>query len=222
MEKFSLFDFVSFILPGGTFLILLYILITSQFHCLCSFDQIGIELLIIPFLFLSYLIGHLLSLLGRKVENKLPSMKEPWTQYLKNNLKDAKRINKIAKKQLKCDPFLDENNNVLPFQSGIVHDKIYDYLEIHGKDEKIKILFSQYGFFRNSLALWFCASIVLTLCIVIYYINLIDLRLPMCYYIVSLGLSIILFSFSILLMKQRKMLFMSYVYRNFLANSINK
>ncbi|NOU20069.1 MAG: hypothetical protein HOO91_21135 [Bacteroidales bacterium] len=222
MEKFSFFDFVSFLLPGGTILILLYILLTSQFQIPCSFEQIGIELLIIPFLFLSYLIGHLLSLLGRKIENKLPSMKQPWTQYLKNNPKDAKRVNKIAKKQFKCEPFLDDNNNVLPLQSGIVHDKIYDYLEIQGKDEKIKILFSQYGFFRNSLALWFCTSIVLIIFIATYCINLINLRLPVYYYAVSLAISIILFLFSITLMKQRKFLFMSYVYRNYLANSINK
>lgn len=50
MEKFSLFDFVSFILPGGIFLIILYLLFSGQDIQWIPNKLPDASVLIIPFL----------------------------------------------------------------------------------------------------------------------------------------------------------------------------
>ena len=69
MEKFSLFDFVSFILPGCTFLILSYLLFADQNVQWIPESLPDTEVIIIPLLLISYLFGHLLSLFGKIIEN---------------------------------------------------------------------------------------------------------------------------------------------------------
>ncbi len=214
MEKFSLFDFVSFILTGCTFLILTYLLLANQ-------NIEGIpnklpekEVIIIPLILVGYLIGHLLSLIGMIIERKIQGTKAPWTFYLKNNFEKAELINS------KCislfnKGFLNENKEIDIHKSDELYDMIYDYIELKSKNEKVRILYSQYGFFRNSSAVWFLLSLIL----------LIALTFKVCgaAFVVSTVLSLILYTVitllllisSVILCKKRKLLKMSLVYRTF-------
>lgn len=72
MEKFSFFDFVSFLLPGGTLIIICYWLVKLQFPQFCPSALPETEILAIPFLVVAYMFGHLLSLIGKEIENLIP------------------------------------------------------------------------------------------------------------------------------------------------------
>ena len=215
MEKFSLFDFVSFILPGCTFLILSYLLFADQNVQWIPESLPDTEVIIIPLLLISYLFGHLLSLFGKIIEKWIPGMKTPWLSYLENNSDEAEIINS------KCillfnNGFLNDSKGIDINKSDKLYDMIYDYIEFQGKDEKIKILYSQYGFFRNSSAVWVSLFLLL---VVITVLKLFGLA-----FIVSAVSSILLYSAialllslaSLILCKKRKLLTMSYVYRTFL------
>jgi hypothetical protein len=54
MEKLSLYDLLSFVLPGGTFLILGFILFENNLQ-LPTNTLMGETVMIVPFLFVSYL-----------------------------------------------------------------------------------------------------------------------------------------------------------------------
>lgn len=214
MEKFSLFDFVSFILTGCTFLILTYLLLANQNIEGISNKLPAKEIIIIPLLLIGYLIGHLLSLIGIKIEKIIQRKKTPWTLYLKNNNEKAEFINS------KCislfnKSFLNENKGIDIRKSDELYDMIYDYIELKGNNGKVRILYSQYGFFRNSSAVWFSLSLIL----------LIALTFKVCgaAFVVSTALSLILYTVitllllisSVILCKKRKLLTMSLVYRTF-------
>lgn len=221
MEKFSLFDFLSFVLPGGTFIIFIYILILGTNIPLETTVLTETSFLFVPFLLVAYLLGHLLSLMGRKIEKIIPSGKNPWTYYLKKKPKQAVLINSMCVQFFNQQFIESEDNSISIEKSDLLYDKIFDYLEVNEKDKKIKILQSQYAFFRNSAAVWIAilffplTGILLKLLEIDLVINSISLLIT--YLICSIFLAVV----SLYLMKQRKLLTMEYVYRTFLAINTN-
>ncbi|HAF28484.1 MAG TPA: hypothetical protein DCG75_05490 [Bacteroidales bacterium] len=219
MEKFSLFDFASFILPGCTFLILSYLILSFQNIQFIPNEMPSIEVIIIPLLLVGYLFGHLLSLIGKKTEKWITGMKTPWITYLKNNSKEAEIINSKCISLFNAG-FINENKEIDIAKSDKLYDTIYEYIEFKDKDEKIKILYSQYGFFRNSSAVWIS---LFSLLLVILILKLVGVT-----FIISTIISIILYSIivlllsfaSLLLCKKRKLLTMYYVYRTFLIMNL--
>jgi len=219
MEKFSLFDFVSFILPGCTFLILSYLLLSNQSITWIPNELPETEVIIIPLLLVGYLFGHIFSLIGKKTEKWISGMKAPWITYLKNNSYEADVINS------KCislfnDGFINENKEIDVAKSDKLYDMIYDYIEFQGYDDKIKILYSQYGFFRNSAAVWVSLFFLLLLLITFKLFGaafIITTVFSLFFYI---GITLLLLLASLMLCKKRKLLTMNYVYRTFFIMNI--
>ena len=214
MEKFSLFDFVSFILTGCTFLILSYLLLSYQNIEGLPNKLPATEVIIIPLLLIGNLIGHLLSLIGKKIERIIQGKKTPWILYLKENIQNAEFINS------KCislfnKGFLNKSKEIDINKSDELYNMIFDYIELKGKNEKARILYSQYGFFRNSSAVWFSLSLILLITLIFKIFG--------AAFVVSSILSLILYSVitlllliaSVVLCSKRKLLTMSLVYRTF-------
>jgi hypothetical protein len=220
MEKFSLYDFVSFILPGGTILILFYLLLSGQNIQWIPNNLPEVSVVVIPFLMAAYLFGHLLSLFGKKIEKWIPGMKNPWTKYLEKNPTDALQINGYCL-SLFGDGFYQENPGLIDInKSDKLYDRIYDYLEVQEKDKKIKILISQYGFFRNSSAVWFSLLIILVVLITMQLLKA-DLVTHSMGTIIGYAIGAIAMTFlSLWLTKQRKLVLMHIVYRTFLAINV--
>ena len=219
MEKFSLFDFVSFILPGCTFLILSYLLFSNQNIQWVPDELPATEIIVIPILLLGYLFGHLLSLFGKIIEKWIPGMKTPWISYLENNPDEAQVINS------KCislfnNGFLNESREIDTNKSDKLYDMIYDYIEFQGKDEKIKILYSQYGFFRNSSAVWFSLFLLLLVITILKLFGLAFIVSAVSSILFYSAIALILSLASSLLCKKRKLLTMYYVYRTFVIMNL--
>lgn len=219
MEKLSLYDLLSFVLPGGTFIILGFILFENNLQ-LPTNTLMGETVMIVPFLFVSYLTGHLISILGRFIETKILRFKTPWITFLKQNPEDTQLINKLCVSIFGSGFFVGESNEIDIQKSDKLFDKIYDRLELKEEDEKIKVLISQYALFRNSTAIWMILSLLLIVTIVL---SLFGIELSFTQKILFLLLILsILFTFaSVYLFKKRKLLAMSFVYRTFLAENYN-
>jgi hypothetical protein len=219
MEKFSLYDFVSFVLPGGTFLILCYLLFSTSGLQLFSGDLPETEVIAIPFLVLAYLFGHLISLLGKKVEKHLSGLKTPWIKFLNENPSEASAINSHCKELFGYE-FISDDKSIDVYKSDKLYDKIWDFVEVQENDKKINILMSQYGFFRNSSALWLSLFFILFILILLKLFSLVLLDNSFCTLICFLIISLILSVFSIILLRLRKLLAMAVVYRTFLVLNI--
>ena len=220
MEKFSLFDFMSFVLPGGTFLILGYLLFSGLTISWFPAKIPDVEVIVIPFLLISYLSGHLLNLLGKKLEKWIPKMKFPWTHYLDKYPTEVSDINKNCISLFKISLLKDDAKTIDINKSDNAYNKIYDYIEVLEKDKKIKILISQYAFFRNSIAVWFLLLLILILLLVVKLFNAALLKFSIwilaCYSIIVLLFLVA----SVILLKQRKIKMMDFVYRTFLAINV--
>lgn len=172
MEKLSIFDFVTSILQDGTFLIIVYLLLYEQVIACVPGKLSNGNIVINTFLVIFYLIGHLLSVFGKKIEKCNLGMKPPWINYIQNNPVETANINKISN-WYSGDVFFKENNNAIDVvKCSKLYDKIYNYLVIHEKDKKIKILISKYAFFRNSLAMGVFLSMLFMIFTILQILNI--------------------------------------------------
>ncbi|WP_421919866.1 hypothetical protein [Marinifilum sp.] len=212
MGKFTLYDFLSFVLPGGTFIGILYLSLNIP-----DLSITQKELFIIPFLVVSYLLGHLFSLLGQKIEQVSFHKHAFWMDYLKNNPEMAKEINRLSINKLKSTSFINKDGTILKNESEKAYDNIYSFLELEEKDSKIKTLMAQYGFFRNTSGVW------LLLLIIQIFLFAFDLlianepsrsAIPDCLLIFAF---LIAFLASVSLMRQRKKMAMKFVYKSFVV-----
>lgn len=165
MEKFSLFDLLSFAFPGAVSLVLIYWTATNTIH-LPPVESIALPnaLLTVVLLMLAYFMGHLINEAGMRVEPKIGPMPKSWVDILRKNPDLATRLNTISEKVFGAG-FLAANGDVDTIQSDVFYDRAFSILEMNGKLEKVKTLQSQYVFFRNSVVLSalavLCFSIVL-------------------------------------------------------------
>jgi hypothetical protein len=98
-NKLGLFDLFTFLLPGATFLTVSYYLAFAFSPHWIPNIQVTEAIGAFPFLFFSYLVGHLLSMVGRKLESKF-GLKKAWTIFLLQ----PKRLNQfdiLCQKQFK-------------------------------------------------------------------------------------------------------------------------
>lgn len=220
MNKFSLFDYLSFILPGGTFIGITLSIIRIAFPKIYSPEVYHSELLIIPFVVAAYLIGHLCSLVGTWFEKKFKVKTPFWMLFLQNNPNSAQQIDSLSIKIFNTPSFRDRQGDILPSESGNAFDTIYDFIEVKEKDAKIKGLMSQYVFFRNLMGVCFLLLVFQLSLILLNFSDMINLQLTMTSHFLLLASFVIIFFFSLVLRRQRKILMMQYVYRTFLALSI--
>jgi hypothetical protein len=152
MEKFSLFDLLSFAIPGSIALVLTYWGGLNAIPIRLNTLPMPDTLLIVVLLMLSYFVGHLINEAGMWLERRLGGMPTSWVTILTNQQDLAKRLNTIAQKVFDLS-FLDEKGTVDPSISGQFYDHAFNALEVSGKLEKVRILQSQYVFLRNIVAL---------------------------------------------------------------------
>jgi hypothetical protein len=216
-DKLGLFDLLTFIVPGGT---MLYFLAFSM-HTFVRLDALLLmgdsNYLLVPFFFLSYYIGHLLSFVARKWEHHDRiglGEKEAWTIYLKQNLDRAKRLDAHCQKQFGYS-FL-ENDVVSAKKSDSFFDSAYVLLETKQKFDKIGLLMAQFTFFRSAVVVFIFATLALITSLLVAKAYGINLAYPFPYYclIVFCFLSIFI---SKKLMHERKRWMMTAVYQNFEA-----
>lgn len=220
MEKLSLYDLLSFILPGGTLILLCCLIFGKSF----GFDINTLpseSISIIPFLFISYLVGHLISILGKFIENRIIKFKAPWIVYLQKNIADAQLIDKLSFSNFGYGFWDKEKNEVNIEKSDKLFDKIYDLIEVEGKDEKIKVLMSQYAMFRNSISIWSITMVILLFLLLFTYLGK-EVSIDKANLWIMLISDFFLAIISMWFLKKRKLLAMEYTYRTFLAMNIQK
>lgn len=156
--KLSFFDLLSFLLPGGFFVSSVILVLEHAFNIDFGIaDMSGISILL-PYFFLSYFIGHLLSYLGKKLE-KLYLGKSPWKKALVQNMSLAKDLDKLNNKLF--DKSFFANKHIDDKRSEQFFVNAYNRLLVDGHKETFPVLKAQYGFFRTAVALWSLLFIVL-------------------------------------------------------------
>lgn len=219
MEKFSFYDFMAFIVPGGTFILLAAWLIYANIPQGCNIVVPDSIFLIIPFLFISFIVGHTLSSFGIFIENTLFRKHSFVTKYFIENPQDAQKLNDLSKKLFEID--LLPNNVLEPKLVDKFYQKVYDYIEINKANDKTAILFGQYAFFRNAAALSLFISILSIVLFILIKIKLIVLNgEPFLYALTSIGTLLLSFICLVYLSKRLSIL-ISCSYRNFLSMFIN-
>ncbi|TKG92898.1 hypothetical protein EYV94_18160 [Puteibacter caeruleilacunae] len=108
MGKFTLFDFLSFVLPSGSFITLVMFLLN-----ITPPPSAMPELYIIPFLVVYYILGHLLSVIGLCVGKLLFSKTSPWMKYLKEFPDIAKRIDRHCITTFYSPGFIDKEADLI-------------------------------------------------------------------------------------------------------------
>ncbi|WP_321282427.1 CRISPR-associated protein Csx27 [Marinifilum fragile] len=210
MGRFTLYDFLSFILPGGTFIGVLYFSLSIPHP---TINQK--EMFIIPFLVISYLLGHLFSLIGQKVERENFHKHAFWMDYLKSNPELAKEINELSIHKLKSKSFINEEGVILQKESGKAYDNIYTYLELEEKDSKIKTLMAQYGFFRNTSGTWLSLLVIQIVLFALSLLGITELNKALLWNWTLIFSFLAALIISSKLMKQRKKMAMQTVYHTF-------
>lgn len=155
MEKFSLFDFIGFVLPGGSTIIVVYWALTNSCSIRTATTNLPDIILLTGFVTLAFFLGLLVSYLGEIIEKAFTKLPNSWHEILKNNVTLAKDLDEICN-TLFGYHFRSENDEQIEIDcqaSERFYDTIFYLLQVEGKLEKITILQAQYIFFRNSVAL---------------------------------------------------------------------
>lgn len=147
-DKLGIFDLLTFIIPGGTCLYFLGFAIKPFAPLDVLVFQGDSNYLLIPFFFLSYFLGHLLSFWGRKLEYKGMGEKDVWMFYLSANMDRTKRLDVLCQQKFNYS-FID-GNEINIKRAGDFFDNAYVLLETKQKSDKIALLMAQFGFFRTA------------------------------------------------------------------------
>ncbi len=218
-DKIGLFDLLAFLIPGGT---LLYVLLycaepfipNSLYY---SFNLKESNYWLVPYFFISYFLGHVVSFIGRKWEYKGLGEKNAWTIYLQN-LDRAKALNELSIKQFGYS-FMTENE-VDVRKSSDFFDDAYVFLETKQKSDKIALLMAQFGFFRNATVVFAISAAALALMMVLckgFETQwALGSRITVQHYI-AFALFLFGISMSKRLMRERKRWMMTATYQNFSA-----
>lgn len=211
-DKLGIFDLLTFIIPGGTCLYFLGFAIKPFAPLDALVFQGDSNYLLIPFFFLSYFLGHLLSFWGRKLEYKGMGEKEVWMFYLNANADRTKRLDALCQKQFGYT-FL-ENNEINIKKAGDFFDNAYVLLETKQKSDKVALLMAQFGFFRTAAVVFLAAAIFIGSMIITA--KTYNLTVYFQHYCLLLFCIISIFV-AIRLMRERKRWMMTAVYQNFEA-----
>lgn len=152
MEKLTLFDLLSFAIPGGTTMAMAYWVFINVTERKIGIMQLPDVLLAAVLLLLAYFIGHIVSELGVKLESLSGGLPKSWAIILEQNPALAQPLNDISK-EVYNKPFIQENGTIDVTASGVFYDHAFHVLEVEGKLEKVRTLQTQYVFFRNSVAI---------------------------------------------------------------------
>lgn len=152
MEKFSLFDLLSFAIPGGTSMVLIYWTISNSTEMRVSPLVIPEALLLVVLLMIAYFMGHLINDFGMRLESKIGALPKSWVEILESQPDLAQRLNE-GSQQLFNHTFITPKGLIDEAASETFYSYAFHLLEVSGKMEKIRTLQSQYIFFRNGVVL---------------------------------------------------------------------
>jgi hypothetical protein len=220
MEKFSFYDFIAFIVPGGTFILLAGWLIYLNIPAGCNVILPDKIFLIIPFLFLAYVAGHIFSTFGIFLETRLYKKYHFVTNYFIQYPNDKFKLNELSKRIFGLDFLLNDALN--PKHVDEFYQKVTDYIEVKKTNDKTIILFGQYAFFRNAAAVSLVISIMLIIIFVLTKIELFSSPGKPCYYSLTSLSAFMLFLVCFIYLGRRLKLLISCSYRNFLSMFINQ
>ncbi len=215
--KLSFFDLLTFLLPGGFFLSVIYWLLISNGLIQKGMNELDGLIILIPFLFLSYFFGHFISHIGKYIE-KVYLKKNAWNEFLEKNHEHAKELD-LINRRLFNKSFLDEEL-INPARSGAFFNDAYNYLTINQKKETFPILMAQYSFFKTAVAVWLLLFIAFLLTIYYQYCFSGNGTLDWLTIILAL-ISFLSIFISINRAKERKRNMFAKVYKVFLSVNIN-
>ena len=209
-DKLGIFDLLTFIVPGGTLLYFLAYAIHPFFR-LESFIVMGdSNYLLVPFFFLSYYVGHMVSFVARKWEYKGMGEKQVWLIYLNQNIERAKRLDALCVN--KFGYAFMESETVSAQKSENFFDQSYVLLETKQKSDKIALLMAQFGFFRSAVVVFIMATFFLLISAIVAKTYIVNLSLP--FYFIAAFCFCSIFA-CVRLMRERKRWMMTAVYQNF-------
>jgi hypothetical protein len=216
-DKLSLFDLLSFFVPGATLLYLGYFVLKQFVPVVDYLPSTESNFILVPYFFVSYFLGHIISYLGRILEQMWLETKKPWMNYLLKNPFKAQELNELNKELFKGNFFSEdaERKKIDADEADVFYHKAFYYLEINQRLAKVNILQAQYAFFRNASAIGLI-TFLLGIGVLIYKITL-DNTPPFVFGLLTLA--ILFFLCSTYLMRERKQMMMATMYQIFLVSN---
>jgi hypothetical protein len=152
MEKLTLFDLLSFAIPGSMALYLTYWGIQYSIPFQVKGTVMPDAIMAIILVMLAYLAGHLVNELAMWLEGKIGRLPKSWIPALNSNPHLAQKLNQISQKAFDIQ-FLTDDGQIKEAESGLFYDYAFNALEMSGKLDKVRTLQAQYTFLRNTVAL---------------------------------------------------------------------
>lgn len=228
MDKLSIFDFLSFFVPGVTALLVLAWAGQAWNSSIFVHDYPK-EFLLLIGIIPCYLLGIVINTLALKIENVLgKNQVATWVLVLENNPWLAERINAISIE--KWDKNFMTNGTISHAESSSVYDLAFQLLEVEDKSDKIKTLYAQYRLLSNCipLGIW-CLLLALIVtgkkiyvlassCACCYHLLIYDLYEPL---FVSIG-SLLVVTAALIFYPKRRYLKMKSTWEMFYAYTTTK
>jgi hypothetical protein len=148
MDKLNFFDFIAYIVPGGTFLFVVLMVLRIYFPVFDTWITADASYTVLPFIIFAYLIGHLFNSLGKIFEDTF-FKQMPLKQFFEKDPKTAKELSALAEELIGFS-LAKEGKDYNPGALKLFYSRAADYLEMNDKTTKIDALSSQRLFFRNS------------------------------------------------------------------------
>jgi hypothetical protein len=159
MERFSLFDFLSFILPGMTGILLLYWVGGASHIIQLNISGYPNEIVLLGSIVPSYFLGLLFNVVT--IDKGKSDAIDGIVQVFKNRKELAGDLNRISKKVFDLDFLTGVDQNEKLDKNKVVEfiEMAYGTLALNGHVGLINILFSQYKFLVNLVPLSYLAII---------------------------------------------------------------
>ena len=215
MDKLNFFDFIAYVVPGGTFLFVLVVFLQLNFPGFNQWFNVDATYTILPFLIFSYLIGHVFNSLGKIMEDFF--YKDiPIIDYFKSEKKSAERLIVLADLVFGYK-LVKEGKDFNKGYLKLFYSRVCDYLEVNEKDAKITTLSSQRLFFRNSSVMFIITALLILILYTAIYLGMDCLRnhLPVYHFVFVISLISIYPSFYY--SRQKFLLIIRFTFRNFMA-----
>lgn len=159
MDKLSIYEFLSFFLPGVTAMYITYQLLPTQLYFLKTTSDLFDGLMAGSLALLTGLIIHRLSFLLLKYK-WYAWLVYPGIEVILSKSKEIPKQNYLLLKQRK-----EHENDT----ADEVFDKAYYYLEYHDKIGTAKMFQSMYFFLRNQVTLCICSIPVISISLIFFY-----------------------------------------------------
>ena len=202
MKSFPYFEFMVFVLPGGFFSGLIFILLSYLLHIdIPIIEEMGVTLSLIFVLSSSLLLGHFLGIIANKIENILWRNKKYNAILLKfhdlqfSQKKKILNANKHSRKSLKENIFS-------------AYSSVYNKIEVSNQLDTIAKLYAQGRFAQNCMVAFLLNIIIYLVC---YFCSYTDFSI---YYTFALSVGCI---YSLILFVDRDNKKVNKTYQMFIA-----